>query len=716
MVVFFALALTASSVVALAAPGANAGRRRARASGVAKAIPHLEPTADRRWPDSFAGLWEESGGATSRPRTFELRPASLSLAAGERKTVPLAFDDPGAAAKLARLLKRKAYRRGSSAEVDIHVTDGAGNSTTRQLEVELGGGKSRRSATARHVAASAPTQIGETSPLSPSDCGGTYDIVQAQTGGAPSYEVPADGVITSWSHTGGAGDAGSGRLQLWRHTARASYELVGRSEVEDFHPGSNSFATSVAAKKGDLLGLRTDGEAGCLFGAAAADQIRTDGADTSDPGPGAIRDMAIAATELRANVSATLQRDEQPDQSLAFDAEAAGLRGTGELSLTLACPDEDCRVEITGGAVARRQKPGKRVFVAFTEKARQRVRRLRSDFPKPSMLRPVLFQRSLAELQAQQRRMIADRERFRTTGAPFPAVTSQLYDLDIDVQRNAPVVIMQHPTDATTAAFRHKYGSDVIVEADPPAELFDTATTTRGSNCSSRADCYPLRSGLKTTTNGRGFCSTAFTAYLGRSATLGVLSAAHCGGPNPSYPNSDLGSARYNGTTPRKYGIVYREQESGAVDAEWHLVTQEPFTTYKPKPLVYRTNKYTGFGINSDGKASELVVGQPGICKSGVTTGTTCGHVISKNYAPGTIPGSHDFVRATYCADHGDSGAGVYYDPGYRTTGLPSYKAIGIESGGAKDTPCDSPKFYSFFGQIQYVEQALGVNVTHWHP
>ncbi len=698
----FSLILVASVALTLGSAGASRDKqKRARASAaVSKAIPRLEPEARRRWPGSFAGLWMERGGPTSKTRKFGLHPMSLSLRAGERRTVPLAFEDDNAVKKLQRLLKRRAYHRGSRAKIAVRATDAAGNSTTRHLEVKLDRKRARRSVSAARAEAAAAIQLGQVSPDDPPDCGGTPNNVQAETGPSPSYEAPVDGTITRWSHTGDPDGAGSGRLQVWRRAEGTNYTLVGRSSLKTFTPGANSYATSIPVKKGDLLGLQSDAEAGCMFGAEVGDLVRNDGPDASEAPLGATRDMFGEEPELRVNVSATLEPEEtpevEPDERLALDVDAAQRQGVRDLQFTVSCPEEACEVEIGGEAVARRQKPGRRVFVAFTEKAKQRVRRLRRGFPKPGMVRPVRFEHSVRELEGLQAEMIADRESFRKTGPPFPGVSDELYDLDIDVTRNAPVVILEHPTDAAAAAIRARYGPDVIVEAGVPAEPHA---------CNSRDDCPDLRSGLRTLTNGRGACSTAFTSYLGRSAkNLGVLSAAHCGGPNSTYPNSDLGSARLHGTKPAQYGTVYKEKLFGEVDAEWHYVSREPFKSLKPAPRIYLKDAYKSIPVKGVGKWAQLVVGPLAICKSGITTGYTCGVVKSKSFSPSYVPWSHDFVKSTYCSQKGDSGAGVYV--------ARAYTAIGVHSGGAKDTPCNDPKHYSIFGHIQFVQSQLGVHVA----
>jgi len=456
---------------------------------------------------------------------------------------------------------------------------------------------------------------------------------------------------------------------------------------------------------GDLLGLRSDAEAGCTFGAGIGDVVRYDGPGASDPSAGATRSMSFDDPELRVNVASTLV----PDEGLVLDLAATRLQRPDELSLTVSCPEEACEAEITGVARAHRAGAKERVFIAFADKAKQRSGGLKRGFPKPGLLRAVAVERSLRELELVQGRMVADREAFRATGPPLPGVSDEPYDLDIDVKRSAPVVILENPTDRAAAAFRSRYGPFVIVEQGVPAKPHVLYP------CKSREVCYKLRSGLRTERKTGGGCSTAFMAFLGRSAkNPGVLSAAHCGGPNPDNPESDLGAPRYHGgANPLQYGTVYKERFAGRVDAEWHYVSRDPFKSLKPAPWIYRNDAHRDNLVRRVGKPQELVIGST-VCKSGVTTGYSCGEVVSKSHSPDYITWSSHFVRAEYCSQPGDSGAGVYAPiPSLKPPpGQPGkYAALGIHSGGAKDTPCSSSSHYAVFGHIKYAEDELGVKV-----
>jgi hypothetical protein len=162
--------------------------------------------------------------------------------------------------------------------------------------------------------AGTPIQLGQLSQGDPGTCGRVTNLVQAAVAGPPSYTVPSDGVITSWSHRGNDIAPGTGRLQLWRPAGGTNYTLVGRSEIEAFVAGVvDTFATDIPVSTGDVLGFRSDtAGTGCTGAGGVGDVVRFDGANTSDPPPGVMRDMFDAETPFRLNVSATFASDSPP--------------------------------------------------------------------------------------------------------------------------------------------------------------------------------------------------------------------------------------------------------------------------------------------------------------------------------------------------------------------------------------------------------------------
>lgn len=161
-------------------------------------------------------------------------------------------------------------------------------------------------ALAAPIGAQAATEIGQTPPppsqtgsepsMLPTLCPSGINLVQSKTGAAPGYDVPANGVITSWRHRGATvaeETAGQAKLVVWRPAGTDKYTVVGKSAKESFTPNtlSPALATRVPVKAGDLLGLRTetDGVA-CFFSnfeqSSMEDEVRFQGSGGAPSGGG----------------------------------------------------------------------------------------------------------------------------------------------------------------------------------------------------------------------------------------------------------------------------------------------------------------------------------------------------------------------------------------------------------------------------------------------
>jgi hypothetical protein len=341
-----------------------------------------------------------------------------------------------------------------------------------------------------------------------------------------------------------------------------------------------------------------------------------------------------------------------------------------------------------------------KLFVAFTGKGKKRIKKLSRPLIRKGRLpkrrfRVVTVDDSLRSLKRLEDRMIADRD------APPPPVIGpppNKYDLDVDVRRNTVAVIAPNVTPQLVDYFKQAYG-DVAVEQGPLAEP--------NASCTSRDDCSPfLRSGLRSIAESGTGCSLAFGVLYqsGFEKVDGILSAAHCGNPG-----ADVGDDRLiNGVV---YGQVVAEQQSGMLDAELHSVGNGYVSFF---PMIYRNSTDYAATVGKVGTYNGLLIGST-VCKSGYKTGESCGPVLSKTYSPSYVPGGTDFSKAGYCSDHGDSGAGVYSSfqrqkPNKKKP-VTRYEALGIHSGGAKNTPCSSSQHYSLFGHIEFVQSALGVKV-----
>jgi len=359
-----------------------------------------------------------------------------------------------------------------------------------------------------------------------------------------------------------------------------------------------------------------------------------------------------------------------------------------------------------------------KVFIAFTGRANRKVGKLGRGFPKRKRLRAVRVDDSLIALRQLQAQMITDRALNPValteprSGRPIPLS----YALEIDVMRNAVVALVHRPvTQEIAAAFAQRYGPGVLVEFAPPTEPLGLLV------CTGRDNCPPnLRAGLMVE-DPSAYCTAAFNvAYRSGNKTVeGLLSAAHCGNPD-----ADVHSERSHAGYP--YGEVVAEQQRGRVDAELHSVTgfiaSAPWSALAPWIWISKASSQTP--VSGVGTYAGLPVGAS-VCKSGVVTGVTCGEVLSKTFSADKatyVPNQMEFIKTSVCAKKGDSGSPLYttFYPfrglelkSARKSGIRRVirKAQGILSGGDTDIPCSDPKFSTTFGHIEFVEDALGVNV-----
>jgi hypothetical protein len=169
---------------------------------------------------------------------------------------------------------------------------------------------------------------------------------------------------------------------------------------------------------------------------------------------------------------------------------------------------------------------------------------------------------------------------------------------------------------------------------------------------------------------GEGFrCSAAFNAENGSGQRF-LVTAGHCtdGGSNWTTGGRRLGTTYRSSFPGNDYGII--RITNSAVD---------------PRGAVRHNGGSRA--ITSSGGAT------PGTstCKTGSTTGTTCGTVqatgVTVNYGGGDVV--YGMIQTNVCTQAGDSGGALYAGS----------RAQGIVSGGT-NIGCGSPRFQSFFNPI----------------
>jgi streptogrisin D len=209
---------------------------------------------------------------------------------------------------------------------------------------------------------------------------------------------------------------------------------------------------------------------------------------------------------------------------------------------------------------------------------------------------------------------------------------------------------------ATLEATAKKYGSAVRVVRSA------TGYTTQ------------LEGGEAIYTDSGGRCSAGF------NTTGGVVTAGHCTAGSPSWTVSGggyLGESAGSSFPGNDYGLI---ANSG-------------------QPAAGSVHLYGG-GSQAITGAGNAVAGQS-ICKSGSTTGVTCGTVqatgVTVNYAEGSV---YDTVQTNVCTQPGDSGGSWFSGS----------TAIGITSGGTVGG-CTQAGFQSFFQPVTEALSAYGVSL-----
>lgn len=155
-------------------------------------------------------------------------------------------------------------------------------------------------------ATAAPATIGSvTGSFSPAGIQCTSALQLATAPSSPSYVVPFDGTITSWS-VQGVSQPGTAQLQVYRPLAPNQWRLVAESAVKQVPANVvTTFSARIPVRQGDILG-RTG--LGCVYtSTVSADNVLTFG---YHPAVGSIATPdGPGASAWRLNVRATVEPD-----------------------------------------------------------------------------------------------------------------------------------------------------------------------------------------------------------------------------------------------------------------------------------------------------------------------------------------------------------------------------------------------------------------------
>jgi hypothetical protein len=184
--------------------------------------------------------------------------------------------------------------------------------------------------------ATASVTIGQIGTPDAADCS-SGDWSQPTVSSGNPYVVPATGTLTSWSHIAKSGPNQKLKVKVFRPVAGLTYTVVGQDVSRDLASGvPNTFATSIAVKAGDVLGLTTlAGAPGCAFGPPGETYYYSAG-DQSDGAQ--VTFTAFASTSgQRLNVSAVIE----PTNTFTLGSTTRNKKkGTATLTVNLPNPGE----------------------------------------------------------------------------------------------------------------------------------------------------------------------------------------------------------------------------------------------------------------------------------------------------------------------------------------------------------------------------------------
>jgi len=329
------------------------------------------------------------------------------------------------------------------------------------------------------------------------------------------------------------------------------------------------------------------------------------------------------------------------------------------------------------------------IFVSFSKDAAESLKRIveLEGFSRPEALSLVKADYSISELEGVQARLVQHRDFLqeeRTSDGTIPEISN--FGVNIDVPTNTLQMVAQGKAKEYATQFAKS-------QVDTPVEIVNEDPGS--PYCGGRWNCGTyLRGGIgdrmypRGTSGVYGICTLGFTVKNGSARP--VISAGHCGDADDGDGANDVGYQRFYGPTVMGtlFGSVQDQHKGGRTDIERVSVGNG----FSANPWVYRDHDTPHWGVNSRGTWTGFTLGGT-FCKSGISTGRTCGESTSKTYSPPYISGGNRFLVVSQGSAPGDSGSPLYQ----------SHEAVGVLSGGGS--------IGTVHGHIEYAEDYLGVVV-----
>lgn len=267
----------------------------------------------------------------------------------------------------------------------------------------------------------------------------------------------------------------------------------------------------------------------------------------------------------------------------------------------------------------------------------------------------------------------------------LPALDRAQVEVGIDTPRNRVVIRTADQRSAAVAALVERaasvHGSLLAVEGG--LQPVEPSSCTSGPYCGP-----PLRGGVQID-QPTSYCSGGFYARSVSDNKPYLITAGHCSA-GPWTTKASAGTTHVIGDRHSSHVGIYGD--FGIIDIDNPL-------GWQPKPWVVvlassSTTLDEEYAISNEGGS---VVGMS-VCKTGATTGTTCGFVqqvgITATYTSGETVSN--LGRADYCSAPGDSGGPVYR--------LHNAYGIHVASSGSCTT------YYSSIGAAESISNVEVVN------
>ena len=265
---------------------------------------------------------------------------------------------------------------------------------------------------------------------------------------------------------------------------------------------------------------------------------------------------------------------------------------------------------------------GKPVFM-FVDTSNVRPEEIASRLPPGVVFRLEQARFTYSELQATKTSVVAAEDDLASSGTLIVSET-------IDVPNNTVLVGIQDSTSETETTLQRRFGPAVTVRKDDVAVA--DACTSYGYE-----GCFPLKGGLRIeSAQTSASCTSGFMVKRQSNGDIDILTAGHCfvaytpiTSPESErgwgvtwthgHDDTSIGTASKNTWSENSaadVGFVLLNQDNNngghiPTDKNEILVTPSPFVTYSI--LSVATFQEAGFSV----------------CRNGITSGHTCGHIVS---------------------------------------------------------------------------------------